>query len=70
MTTTTQTSTPAFSLRKLLGRKDMAMALGIVMIVALLIVPLPASIVDVLIVVNLAISIGILLLTMYIKQPK
>ena len=69
MTTTTQTSTPAFSLRKLLGRKDMAMALGIVMIVALLIVPLPAGIVDILIVVNLAISIGILLLTMYIKQP-
>lgn len=69
MTTTTQTSTPAFSLRKLLGRKDMAMALGIVMIVSLLIVPLPAGIVDILIVVNLAISIGILLLTMYIKQP-
>ncbi len=69
MTTTTQTSTPAFSLRKLLGRKDMAMAVGLVIIVSLLIVPLPAPIVDILIVVNLSISIGILLLTMYIKQP-
>jgi flagellar biosynthesis protein FlhA len=69
MTTTTQTTTPAFSLRKLLGRKDMAMAVGLVIIVALLIVPLPAGIVDILVVVNLAISIGILLMTMYIKQP-
>ncbi len=69
MTTTTQTPTSTFSLRKLLGRKDMAMAVGLVIIVSLLIVPLPAAIVDVLIVVNLSISIGILLLTMYIKQP-
>jgi len=69
MTTTTQTPTSTFSLRKLLGRKDMAMAVGLVIIISLLIVPLPAAIVDILIVVNLAISIGILLLTMYIKQP-
>ena len=69
MTTTTQTPTSTFSLRKLLGRKDMAMAVGLVIIVSLLIVPLPAGIVDILIVVNLSISISILLLTMYIKQP-
>lgn len=69
MTTTTQTSTPSFSLSKLLGRKDMAMAVGLVIIVSLLIIPLPAPIVDILVVINLAISIGILLLTMYIKQP-
>ena len=69
MTTTTQTPTSTFSLRKLLGRKDMAMAVGLVIIVSLLIVPLPAAIVDILIVVNLSISIGILLITMYIKQP-
>lgn len=69
MTTTTQTPTSTFSLRKLLGRKDMAMAVGLVIIVSLLIVPLPAAVVDILIVINLSISIGILLLTMYIKQP-
>lgn len=69
MTTTTQTPASTFSLRKLLGRKDMAMAVGLVIIVSLLIVPLPAAVVDILIVVNLSISIGILLLTMYIKQP-
>jgi flagellar biosynthesis protein FlhA len=69
MTTTTQTSTPVVALQKLLGRKDMVLAVGIVVIVSLLIVPLPAPVVDVLIVVNLAISIGVLLLTMYIKQP-
>ena len=69
MTTTTQTSSSSLGLRKLLGRKDMVLALGLVMIVALLIIPLPAAIVDILVVINLAISIGILLLTMYIKQP-
>ncbi len=69
MTTTTQTSSTSFALRKLLGRKDMVLALGLVLIVALLIIPLPAALVDILVVVNLAISIGILLLTMYIKQP-
>jgi len=47
----------------------MAMAVGLVIIVSLLIIPLPAPIVDILVVINLAISIGILLLTMYIKQP-
>lgn len=69
MTTTSQTNSPALSVQKLLGRKDMVLAFGLIVIVALLLVPLPAGIVDILVVVNLALSIGILLLTMYIKQP-
>lgn len=69
MATTTQSTSRPLSLGKLLGRKDIAMAVGIVIIVSLLIIPLPAGIVDVLIVINLAIAIGILLLTMYIKEP-
>jgi type III secretory pathway component EscV len=69
MATTTQSTSQTYSLGKLLGRKDIAMAIGIVIIVSLLIIPLPAGIVDVLIVINLAIAIGYLLLTMYIKEP-
>lgn len=69
MTTTAQTTTPVFSLRSLLRKKDMALAVGLVVIIALLIVPLPAGIVDILVALNLAMSIGIVLLTMYIKQP-
>jgi flagellar biosynthesis protein FlhA len=47
----------------------MAMAVGVILIVALLIIPLPSFIVDLLIALNISLSIGILLLTMYIAQP-
>ncbi len=56
-------------LARLLRSKDMAMAVGVIAIVALLIIPLPAGIVDLLIALNISLSIGILLLTMYISQP-
>jgi flagellar biosynthesis protein FlhA len=56
-------------LSRLFRSKDMAMAVGVVMIVALLVIPLPAAAVDMLIALNMALSIGILLLTMYISQP-
>ena len=69
MATTTQSTSQSFSIRKLLSRKDSVMAVGIVIIVGLLIIPLPAALVDILIVINLALSIGILLLTLYIKEP-
>ncbi len=57
------------SLASLFRSKDMAMAIGLVVIISLLIVPLPAGVVDLLVALNLAISIGILLMTMYISQP-
>jgi flagellar biosynthesis protein FlhA len=41
----------------------------LVVIVGLLIIPLPAVAVDLLVAANLAISIGVILLTMYISQP-
>lgn len=60
---------PISSLRNLIKSKDMALAIGLLTIVALLIMPLPAEIVDLLIALNLAISIGVMLLTMYISKP-
>jgi flagellar biosynthesis protein FlhA len=68
MATTTSTES-LNTLRNLFRSKDMVMAVGLVFIVALLILPLPAGIVDLLVTINLAISIGILLLTVYINQP-
>ena len=47
----------------------MVMALTLVLIVALLLVNLPPVLIDVLIAMGVALSIGILLLTMYISQP-
>lgn len=66
------TETRPFSTLKishLLGSSDYALAVGVVVIVLLLLLPLPPVVVDVLLAANLALSIGILLLTLYIGQP-
>ncbi len=60
---------PMGALQNLLRSKDIALAIGLVIIVALMIIPLPAAAVDVLVAANLALSIGVILLTMYISQP-
>jgi flagellar biosynthesis protein FlhA len=60
---------PLGALQNLLRSKDIALAIGLVIIVALLIIPLPAAAVDILVAANLALSIGVILLTMYISQP-
>lgn len=69
---TTTTGTPQLmmnSLSKLMRSKDMVMAFSLVLLVVLLIVPLPSFLVDFLLVLNIAMAVGILLLTMYIKEP-
>ncbi len=68
MTVSGATLSP-FSLRSLLRSKDAMMAGALVVIIGLLIVPLPPILVDLLIVVNLALSIGVILLSMYIARP-
>ncbi|QIK84291.1 flagellar biosynthesis protein FlhA [Sanguibacter sp. HDW7] len=47
----------------------LAVPVGIVGIVLMLVVPLPAALIDVLIVVNIAGSLMILLISMYVKKP-
>ncbi len=56
------------ALLKLFRSKDMLMAFGIVLLVILLVVPLPSFLVDLLLALNIAMAVGILLLTMYIKE--
>ena len=68
MATASKQVVQPFDLRNLLKSNDAAMAIGMVVIVLLLVVPLPAGIVDVLVVLNLAISLGILLLSMYVAR--
>jgi len=69
MESTTTSSTPLIVLRSAIGSKDAAMAITLVVIVGLLIIPLPSVMLDVLLAMNLALSIGILLLSMYINKP-
>ncbi len=66
---TISTTLPSLNLRTLLRSKDAVMAVALVMIIGMMIVPLPPFAVDLLIVVNLALSIGVMLLTMYIARP-
>jgi flagellar biosynthesis protein FlhA len=67
--TTSTTNLPAFNIKSLLKSNDMMMAGGLVLLVAMMLIPLPAALVDVLVVTNLALSIGVMLLTMYINKP-
>ncbi len=57
------------SLRNLFKSRDIALAFGLVIIVGLMIIPLPPVLVDLLVALNIALSIGVILLTMYISQP-
>lgn len=57
------------SLKTLLRSKDIILALSLVMIVGMLILPLPSALVDLLVALNIAFSLGVLLLSMYISQP-
>ena len=57
------------ALQGLLRSNDIIMALSLVMLVGMLLIPLPAFLVDLAVALSIAISIGIVLLTMFIKQP-
>ncbi len=48
---------------------DMVMAFGVVMLVCMMIIPIPAVLVDVLVIMNLAMSLGVMLLALYIARP-
>ncbi|MBN1536721.1 MAG: flagellar biosynthesis protein FlhA [Anaerolineales bacterium] len=66
---TTSRAIPAFNIKTLLRSKDMIMAGALITIIGTMIVPLPSVILDLFVVLNLALSIGVILLAMYIARP-
>ena len=60
---------PHVNLRSLSRNNDLFIAFLIVMLIAMMLIPLPTAIIDILVVLNLALSVGILLLSMYIAKP-
>ena len=66
---TTPSLNVASSLTNILRSKDMVLAFGLVVIVGLMLVPLPPAILDLLVVLNIALSIAFMLMTMYIRSP-
>jgi len=53
----------------LLNNKDILLAIGILVIISLLIIPLPPVLMDILIATNLSFAVLILLVSLYLKSP-
>ena len=56
-------------LASLLKNNDIVMAIGLVIIVAMMIIPLPPMILDILLTLNISLSVIILLVCLFIKEP-
>lgn len=57
------------SLNFLLGKRDLGVVVFVMAILAIIIVPLPSSILDVLLTVSIALSVLILLISLYVPKP-
>jgi len=66
---TAKTSFNRFDWKAIFRSNDMIMALGVILLICMMIVPIPAVLVDVLVIVNLAMSLGVMLLSLYIARP-
>jgi len=53
----------------LIGQRDLSVVLFVMAILAIIIVPLPSSVLDVLLTVSIAISVLILLISLYVPKP-
>lgn len=60
---------PALNWRILLQQKDVALAVMVVLIIAMLILPMPAFLLDLFLTLNIALGITILLVSLYTKEP-
>ena len=57
------------ALSSLLKNNDIIMAIGLVIIVAMMIIPLPPMVLDILLTLNISLSVIILLVCLFIKEP-
>lgn len=57
------------ALSSLLKNNDIIMAIGIVIIVAMMVIPLPPMLLDILLTLNISLSVIILLVCLFIKEP-
>src|SRR5690606_15662517 len=62
-------SVPVSSVPRKRSYSDIVLAAGVVAIVALMILPLPTLLIDVLVALNILIGVGLLLLAIYIPSP-
>ncbi len=60
---------PALSWKMLLQHNDILLAVGMVLIVAMMLIPLPSLILDVLLTINIALAVTVMLVTLYTREP-
>ncbi len=60
---------PKFKLSSLLKHNDIFLAVGISLIIAMLLLPMPSFILDVLLTINIALAITIMMVTIYTNEP-
>ncbi len=54
--------------RKLIGHSDLFAAVGVVMIVTMLVIPLPSMLLDLFITLNISIGLAIVVATLYLNK--
>src|SRR5690242_10278390 len=54
--------------RQLLKHNDVLLAVGMVLIIGMMLIPLPAFLLDILLTINIALSVTILLVTLFTKE--
>lgn len=64
-----QQALPALSWRKLMQHNDVLLAIGFVLIITMMLIPMPALLLDILLTINIALSVTILLVTLYTREP-
>src|SRR5580693_5330334 len=56
------------AIRKLLSHSDLIAAVGVVLVVSMLVIPLPSAIIDLMITLNISGALAIVVATMYINK--
>lgn len=60
---------PKMSWKQLMQHNDVLLAIGFVLVVTMMLIPLPPFLLDILLTLNIALSITILLVTLYTQEP-
>ncbi len=60
---------PKIGWKQLLKHNDVLLAVGMALIVAMMLIPLPPLLLDILLTINIALSVTILLVTLYTREP-
>ena len=56
-------------LQRMLKQSDIGLAIGVILILSIMIIPMPTGMLDLFLVINISISLTVLMVSMYLKEP-